>query len=246
MTEYIDADVLIIGGGPAGCSCALYTSRSSLKTYVLDKNPSVGALAITHKIANYPGVSNEVSGSDLLEMMRNQAISYGHHLCCVLRCLALICLASINLFIPQRVFFRSKTIVLATGAMGRTSTLEGEKEFLGRGVSYCATCDAAFYRNEEVLVYGSNQEAVDEALVLAKFAKTVHWVTSGKPSRSTNRVDVLLNLPNVEQSERTKLLSIHGDDDGLKYVNLQSVKDNNAYSLDVSGVFSVLYRYLSQ
>ena len=77
MTDYIDADVLIIGGGPAGCSCALYTSRSSLKTYVLDKNPSVGALAITHKIANYPGVSNEISGSDLLEMMRNQAISYG-------------------------------------------------------------------------------------------------------------------------------------------------------------------------
>ena len=77
MTDYIDTDVLIIGGGPAGCSCALYTSRSSLKTYVLAKNPSVGALAITHKIANYPGVSNEISGSDLLEMMRNQAISYG-------------------------------------------------------------------------------------------------------------------------------------------------------------------------
>ena len=236
MTDYIDTDVLIIGGGPAGCSCALYTSRSSLKTYVLDKNPSVGALAITHKIANYPGVSNEISGSDLLEMMRNQAISYGTTYVRA-QVFSLDLSGEHKLVYTPEGVFRSRTIVLATGAMGRTSTLEGEKEFLGRGVSYCATCDAAFYRNEEVLVYGSNQEAVDEALVLAKFAKTVHWVTSGKPSRSTNRVDVLLNLPNVKQSERTKLLSIHGADDGLKYVNLQSVKENKAYSLDVSGVF---------
>ncbi|MGD1920541.1 MAG: NAD(P)/FAD-dependent oxidoreductase, partial [Pleurocapsa sp.] len=70
-------DVVIIGGGPAGCTCALYTSRANLKTVILDKNPAVGALAITHKIANYPGVSGEVSGEDLLTSMRNQAVEYG-------------------------------------------------------------------------------------------------------------------------------------------------------------------------
>jgi thioredoxin reductase (NADPH) len=139
-------------------------------------------------------------------------------------------------YTPEGVF-RSRTIVLATGAMGRTSTLPGEKEFLGRGVSYCATCDAAFYRNEDVLVYGSNQEAVDEALVLAKFAKTVHWVTSGKPSRSTNRVELLTDLPNVKQWERTKLLSIHGSDTGLNSAQVQSTKDKLTFPLDVTGAF---------
>lgn len=236
MTEYIDADVLIIGGGPAGCSCALYTSRSSLKTYILDKNSSVGALAITHKIANYPGVSNEISGSDLLDMMRDQAISYGTNYVRA-QVFSLDLSGEYKLAYTPEGVFRSRTIVLATGAMGRTSTLQGEKEFLGRGVSYCATCDAAFYRNEDVLVYGSNQEAVDEALVLSKFAKTVHWITSAKPSRSTNRVEVLTDLPNVKQWTRTKLLSIHGAENGINSTKLQSTKDKATFSLDVSGVF---------
>ena len=77
MSDIFEADVIIIGGGPAGCACALYTARSSLKTYVLDKNPAVGALAITHKIANYPGVPTDTSGADLLKTMRDQAIGYG-------------------------------------------------------------------------------------------------------------------------------------------------------------------------
>ena len=75
--EIFESDVVIIGGGPAGCTCALYTSRANLKTVILDKNPSVGALAITHQIANYPGVPIDISGEKLLDLMRDQAIQYG-------------------------------------------------------------------------------------------------------------------------------------------------------------------------
>ena len=75
--ETIETDVVIVGGGPAGCSCALYTSRADLRTVILDKNPDVGALAITHQIANYPGVSSEISGEALLKLMRDQATQYG-------------------------------------------------------------------------------------------------------------------------------------------------------------------------
>ena len=153
MSDFIDTDVLIIGGGPAGCACALYTARSALNTIILDKNPSVGALAITHKIANYPGVDADTSGADLLKTMRDQAVSYGADY----RQAQVYGIDATNdlkvVYTPEGTF-RGKTLVLATGAMGRTSTLPGEDTFLGRGVSYCATCDGAFYKNQEVAVYG--------------------------------------------------------------------------------------------
>ena len=169
-------DVVIVGGGPAGCTCALYTSRADLKTVVLDKNPAVGALAITHQIANYPGVPGKVSGEDLLEVMREQAISFGTEY-------RRAQVFGIDVSGPQKTVytpegtFVGRALVLATGAMGRTASFKGESEFLGRGVSYCATCDGAFYRDRDVAVVGFNQEAIEEAQVLTKFASTVHWVT---------------------------------------------------------------------
>ena len=191
MSDFIDTDVLIIGGGPAGCACALYTARSALSTIILDKNPAVGALAITHKIANYPGVDANTSGADLLKTMREQAVSYGADYRQA-QVYGIDATGDLKVVYTPEGTFRGKTLVLATGAMGRTSTLPGEDTFLGRGVSYCATCDGAFYKNQEVAVYGSNQEAIDEALVLTKFASTVHWVTNRKPSATCSGLDKLL------------------------------------------------------
>ena len=173
-------DVVIIGGGPAGCACALYTARADLKTVILDKNPAVGALAITHKIANYPGVAGDMSGSTLLDMMRDQAIEYG-------TVYQRSQVFNIDVegplkkaYTPEGIF-AGRALVLATGAMERKASFPGEAEFLGRGVSYCATCDAAFYRDREVAVVGSNLEALEEAQVLTKFASTVHWITPKVP-----------------------------------------------------------------
>ena len=143
--DTIEADVVIVGGGPAGCTCALYTSRSDLKTVILDKNPAVGALAITHQIANYPGVSSEMSGEALLTLMRDQAVCYGTDYR-----RAQVFGVDVNgdwktVYTPEGTF-KAKALVLASGAMGRPASFKGEADFLGRGVSYCATCDGAFYK----------------------------------------------------------------------------------------------------
>ena len=229
-------DVIIIGGGPAGCSCALYTARSNLSTIILDKNPAVGALAITHKIANYPGVEGDTSGEELLKTMRVQAINYGAEYKQAQVYGISMTDSEKTVYTPEGTFV-GKTLVLATGAMGRASTLPGESEFLGKGVSYCATCDGAFYKNQEVAVYGSNHEAIDEALVLTKFASTVHWITNNKPNANSPAAGILLNSKNVKHWKRTRLTSIQGDDQGVTAVKVQSSGRREEQMIQVQGAF---------
>ena len=236
MTEMEKFDVVIIGVGPAGCSCALYTARSSLSTIILDKNPAVGALAITHKIANYPGVAGNYSGEELLKIMRDQSISYGAKYKQAQVYGIRMTESEKFVYTPEGTF-AGKTLVLATGAMGRASTLPGENEYLGKGVSYCATCDGAFYKQKEVAVYGSNQEAIDEALVLTRFASTVHWITKSKPNMNSVEVQILLNANNLKHWKRTRLTSIQGDDQGVNSVKVKSSGDNVEQEILVQGAF---------
>ena len=160
--EMVECDVVIVGGGPAGCTCALYTARADHKTVLLDKNPSVGALAITSTIANYPGVDKTMTGEELLDKMREQAIDYGTDYRRAQVFLVEVQGERKMVYTPDATY-SARALVLATGAMGRKPTFKGEGEFLGKGVSYCATCDGAFYRDAEVAVVGNNMEAVEEA-----------------------------------------------------------------------------------
>ncbi|MEM9447499.1 MAG: FAD-dependent oxidoreductase [Cyanobacteria bacterium P01_E01_bin.6] len=229
-------DVVIIGGGPAGCSCALYTSRADLKTVILDKNPSVGALAITHKIANYPGVPDSVSGEELLTIMREQAIAYGTDYRRAQVFGIDVSGDEKKVYTPEGTFI-GRALVLATGAMGRTASFKGESKFLGRGVSYCATCDGAFYREREVAVVGSNQEAIEEAQVLTKFASTVHWVTFKEPPLDDPHTQRLLGMSNIKHWNRSRLLSIQGDNSGVTGVDIRTKDQKEPVALPVEGVF---------
>lgn len=234
--ETYDFDVVIIGGGPAGCTTALYTARANLKTVILDKNAAVGALAITHKIANYPGVPGEMSGDELLTIMRDQAVSFG-----TTYQRAQVFGIDVNgpiktVYTPEG-NYRGRALVLATGAMGRTASFEGESEFLGRGVSYCATCDAAFYRDREVAVVGNNPEAIEEAQVLTKFASKVHWLTVKDPTPEDDHAQHLLESSNINHWSRTRLLSIQGNDAGVTGIRLKQKSNESEDSLDVEGVF---------
>ena len=234
--ETYEFDVAIVGGGPAGCTCALYTSRADLKTVILDKNPAVGALAITHKIANYPGAPGDISGNDLLDVMRDQAVEFG----------ATYRRAQVfgidvsgehkKVYTPEGTFV-ARARVLATGAMGRKSSLTGESEYLGRGVSYCATCDGAFYREKEVAVYGLNPEAMEEAQFLTKFASTVHWLTNKSPQSDDRHVQALLEKPNVKHWDRTRLMEIQGDQAGVTSIIKKDKANEETSALPVEGVF---------
>ncbi len=234
--ETIEADIVIVGGGPAGCTCALYTSRADLKTVILDKNPSVGALAITHQIANYPGVSNEMSGDELLTLMRDQAIQYGTDYRRA-QVFGVDVSGDLKTVYTPEGTFKSKALVLATGAMGRPASFKGEADFLGRGVSYCATCDGAFYRDKEVAVVGVNQEAIEEGQVLTKFASTVHWITSNDPKDDDHHAKDLIAQPNVRHWSRTRLMSINGNEGGVTGIRVKQRSEDIESDLSLEGVF---------
>ncbi len=168
-------DVVIVGGGPAGSSAALYAARAGLSTIVIDKGLTAGALGITSKIANYPGLLQPISGADLLDTMRKQASSYGAEYVSD-KVIGVDLTGS-----PKQVFanngtYSGKAVILATGSMGRGTRVKGEDELLGRGVSYCATCDAAFFRQQDVVVAGNSDEAIEEALYLTRFVNRVHFL----------------------------------------------------------------------
>lgn len=240
MMEVIDCDVAIIGGGPAGCTCALYTSRGNHKTVIIDKNPSVGALAITSTIANYPGVDPTMSGEELLDNMRKQAIDYGaeYHR-------AQVFMLDFGdeegdgmktVYTPD-LTVNARVLVLATGALGRTPSYRGEAEYLGKGVSYCATCDGAFYQDSPVAVVGVTQEAIEEAEFLTTFASTVHWITQRSIDETDPLAQRLLAHGNVKQWVNTRMMEVEGDVSGVTGVALKERSSEENEYLKVEGVF---------
>ena len=206
----IQYDVLVIGGGPAGATAAIYTSRATLKTLVIDKGLTSGALGITSKIANYPGVNDEVSGAELLERMRGQARSFGTEFAND-RIIGVDLLSDEKTVFGNNGTYTGKSVIIATGSMGRGIRVKGEDELLGRGVSYCATCDAAFFRNQEVLVAGNNDEAIEEGLYLTQFASIVHFLSPTADLKAPKGLaDELTANPKVKFYPEAKLLEIIG------------------------------------
>lgn len=265
--EEIECDVAIIGGGPAGCTCALYTSRADLKTVILDKNMAVGALAITSHIANYPGVDRSMSGFELLDQMKTQATQYGTRYLERAQ-VFMIDIPADNesaaqdenpynkiVYTPDYLV-KARSLVLATGAMGRSlPPFPGEEEYLGQGVSYCATCDGAFYRDSEVAVYGATAEAIEEAAFLTKFASTVHWVTpidvvgtlerlqSSELNIEANAIfdgDHLTDLlakENVKHWNKTRMKSVEGDMSGVTGIKVVRMGSEEEETIPVEGAF---------
>jgi thioredoxin reductase (NADPH) len=233
-------DVLIIGGGPAGATAAIYTARAGLKTGVLDKGITTGALGITSKIANFPGVDGDISGAELLRVMRRQAIGFGAEFIND-KAVGTDLSADLKTVFGNFNFYQARAIIIATGSMGRANLLKGETEFLGRGVSYCGVCDAAFYKDKQVAVIGKTDEALEEALYLSRFASKVHLLVPGKQIEASDSLcEELRQNEKIELYTNTRVQEIVGDEkvSGLLWSPIGASEGSNA--LDVDGVFVYL------
>jgi thioredoxin reductase (NADPH) len=231
-------DVIIIGGGPAGATAAIYTARADLKTLVLDKGLTAGALGMTHKIANYPGVPGEISGADLVRRIRTQAEGFGAHFVQD-KVLAANLLGDVKEVHGGQGTYYGRAVIIATGSMGRTNTVPGEEQLVGRGVSYCATCDGAFFRGQEVAVAGNNDEAVEEALFLTKFARRVHLlVQTSELKTSSHLADEISRHPKVEIHLGTRLREVVGQQE-VESVRVVT-RGGKEQQIPVAGVFIYL------
>lgn len=166
-------ELLIIGGGPAGLTAGIYAVRSRLKTRLLEKGLPGGQIVVTEKIENYPGFVEGISGPKLASQMEEQAKQLGLEIETFAEVSSLSVEGDFIKVKAESDEFASQAAIIATGAQPKKLGIPGENEFLGRGVSYCATCDGAFFRDKKVLVVGGGDSAVEEALFLTKFAAQV-------------------------------------------------------------------------
>jgi thioredoxin reductase (NADPH) len=237
MEEPVDIyDVVIIGGGPAGLTAAQYAARGKLKTVVLDKSATAGALAFSTRIENYPGLTHPLPGKELLDIMRKQATDFGAEY-------VETQVVGVNLAdetkdaMTMDRLYRGKTMIITTGSMGRKPGIKGEGEFLGRGVSYCAICDAAFYRGSKVCVIGNSEEAVKEAGVLTRFAETVYLIS---PTPGLHTEDhTVLKEPNLKVIMGHTVTSIEGSD-VVEKIRMRD-SEGSETDLELAGVFVYLH-----
>jgi len=227
-------DVIIIGGGPGGMTAAIYAAKRELKTLLIEKGPFGGYMLLTNNIENYPGFL-KVSGSELSEKMEEQVRS--------LR-VDIVSDEATKLHLEGNVkkvdtvegTYEGKAIILAVGGGHKKLEVKGEKEYTGRGVSYCSTCDAPFYKGKTVAIVGGGNSAISDALYLSDVAKKVYLIHRREALRAEESRQAELRKRGVDILLNTGIDGIIGD----KLVNaiqIRDLVDNQVKRLSVDGVF---------
>lgn len=232
-------DVIIVGGGPAGLAAAIYTGRSRLNTLVIEKGIPGGQILVTDWIENYPGFPDGIAPFDLMDAFRRQAEKFG----------ATIVMEEVRGIRPDpdrpgdwlvdagAETRSARSVILTTGATYRRLNLPREAELIGRGVSYCATCDGAFFRGAEIAVVGGGDTALMEAEYLTKFAKVVHLIHRRDKFRGTRILQerVLAN-PKIAVHWDSVIESLGGEKQ-LAGIVLKNVRTGETSPLAIEGLF---------
>ena len=231
-------DLVIIGGGPAGMSASLYASRGGLKVLMLDSMPG-GKLNITSEIENYPG-HGRVSGQSLATDMLDSAMAFG----------AEHGFANVKEIKPGHVHevvttddqvYQAKAVIIASGTVERKMGIPGEADYYGMGVSYCAVCDAAFFRNKQVMVIGGGSTAFEDALYLSKFASSVKVVMRRDVSRAEQVTQDRLNAnEKIERLHFWEATEIRGNGMNVVSVVLQNNQTGEVKEIETSAVFPLI------
>src|SRR3954467_9944475 len=236
MTDNDVRDLIIIGGGPAGYTAALYAARANLKPLVIEGFNWGGQLMITSDVENYPGYPDGVMGPEMMAEFRRQAERFD---------VDFVTDDVTPVDLSERPFgiwvegeeYRANAFIVATGASARWLGLAGEQRLQGRGVSACATCDGAFFRDKELVVVGGGDTAMEEATFLTRFASKVTLVHRRDEFRASPiMLDRARNHEKIEFITNAVIDDIHGDGK-VEHVTLRDTQDGHTWKMDVGGVF---------
>lgn len=229
-------DLVIVGAGPAGLTAALYAARAAIDTVLIERGMPGGQAATTEQIENYPGFPGGISGSELSIKMAEQVKEFGCE----------IVYSDVENIEREENAFRikhlngeiiAKSVIVATGAKPIMLGIKGEQEFHGRGVSYCATCDGAFFRDKKVAVIGGGNAAVEEAIFLTKFASKVYLIHRRDKLRAAKIAQKkAFDNPKIEFVWNSVLEEIKGNQTVEKVI-IKNVKTGESSELSVDGVF---------
>jgi thioredoxin reductase (NADPH) len=240
MTEDLTWELIIVGGGPAGMTAAIYGSRYGLKTMLLESKVLGGAQATSPGIENYPGYTF-IAGIELAEKMKEQVRKSGASIKEITE------VKSIEIddgggfkLDTRRGVYQAQAVVLATGGGHRKLNLPGEDQYTGRGVSYCATCDGPLFRNKTLAIVGGGNTAVTEALYLSELTDTLYLIHRRDRLRAEHIIQQMLFDTHVEILWNTAVNEFRGDDHLLREIELENVKNGQKKTLAVDGAFVAL------
>jgi len=229
-------DVIIIGGGPAGLTAGMYSARARLNVLLLEKLAPGGQVLTTDWVENYPGFPEGVSGFELMDRMKRQAETFG----LTIRSEEVIGLelsAENKTVVTEKERLETRAVILCCGATWRKLGIEGEDRLMGKGISFCATCDGPFYRDQEVAVIGGGDTAVEEALFLTRFVKKVNLIHRRDELRATKllqeRAMAEEKIHFIWDTVPERMIG----ENGVEALETRNVKTNETGRIDVQGVF---------
>lgn len=229
-------NVIIIGSGPAGLTAAIYAARANLEPLMIEGYESGGQLMTTTEVENYPGFAHGIQGPELMAVTRAQAERFKTRFVTKNVTKVDFSVRPFKIWVDNDLY-QSRAVIISTGATAKYLGLENEKRLLGRGVSACATCDGAFFKNVPVAVIGGGDTAMEEANFLTRFASKVYVIhRRGEFRASKIMADRVLKNPKVEVIWNTEMADVIGDK-AVKGLKLRNVETGSESTLDVEGVF---------